>query len=977
MNTNVFRAIFKRNFVSYFSSPTGYVFICVFVLLSSFAAFWPNEFFNSNLANLDQLNRYFPYIMLVFIPAITMSIWSEERRQGTDELLLTIPATDLDVVLGKYVASLAIFSVALLFSMFSNFCILNVLGRPDPGLFLGTYVGYWMIGLAMLAVGMVASFFTSNLTVGFILGAIFNAPLAFSSQADVIIKQPEIANAVRQWTLASQFSDFERGVVSLSSVSYFVMIAVVMLYLSVVLIGRRHWSGGRDGSSMLQHYAVRTLSLVVLAVGVNFFLSNHDLVRADITSERLSSLSPDTRRLIRELETSYPVQIEAYVSPNVPAEYVQTKLNLLSMLDELASLGDGKIQVRKHLLENYTDQAVLAEQKYNIKPQVVLSKNRGARTQEEIYLGVALTCGLEKVVLPFVDKGLPAEYELVRSICTVAQQDRKRVGVLKTDAQLIGGINMQTMSPSQDQMIIEELRKQYEVVEVDPTSPITDRYDVLLAVQPSSLTPEQMTNFVDVVKSGQPTAIFEDPFPVPQFWQNVAGTAQPRQQQQNPLMMFGQPPAQPKGDLSELWRTLGVDLAGDEIIWQDYNPYPKSRDFVTPEWVFIDGASGTSDPFGTDAISAGLQQVLFLYPGSLRKLNASQLEFTPLATTGRNTGTIQYGDLMNAGRAGQSANLAFARMSTQERYVIAAHIRGTLPTGERPTSRGLIDEPAHRHDHDHDHEGHDHDHDHAQFPVTTEAEVCEDDDATADTENVVAENSVAENADAAKADAEKADAKPAAEKEAPPQAPEVNVVLVSDIDCLVSAFFALRARGEDQDDEIQWDFDNVTFVLNTLDSLAGDDRFIEIRKRRRPHRTLENVEERTEQARQEAAEQREEFNKKYEAARAEEQNKFGERIAELEKRQDLDPVDRQIQIEIARRDGQRRLDIRLAQLQQERDRELQKIERALALEIRSVQDSYKLWAVMLPPLPPLLLAFFVFFHRRQQEREGVSKSRLR
>jgi ABC-2 type transport system permease protein len=954
MNWTVLKSIFWRDFVSYFSNPTGYVFICVFVVLSALAAFWPPEFFSNNLANLDQLNRWLPFILLVFIPAITMSIWAEERRQHTDELLLTLPASDTDVVFGKYLAAVAIYSVALLFSMFSIYLVFAYgLGSPDGGLFIGSFIGYWFIGLAMLAIGMVASFLTSNLTVGFILGMIFNLPLAMFGVADWIIKNPTIAQAIKRWSATEQFGDFARGVISIGGISYFVMITIVMLYISMVLIGRRHWGGREEDESMWAHYLARALGLVALAVGVNMFFSYHNSLRADITSERLNSLAASTEQLVEELRADDDVKtikIDAYVSPQMPADYAAHKLNLLSTLTELASMSGGKIQVDVNEIDNFSEEAATAEKAYGIEPRVVRAIDRGAVQEEEIFLGAAFSSGLDRVVLPFIDKGIPIEYELVRSICTVANQKRKRLGVLKTDVQLFGGFSMQ--GPTEESQMIEELKKQYDVVEVDPSRPITEKYDVLLAVQPSGLSPEAMDHFVEAVKSGQPTAIFEDPYPWPGLYPDVVGTAQPKRPGGGMMggMFGGGGPPQPKGDISQLWKLLGVEMTGDEIVWQDFNPLPQLGPLVQPEWLFIDqnlaeGGHGTLHPFDpNDDISRGMQQVLFLMAGSLRPASNSKLEFTELAVTGRKSGTISYQEMDMSVRMGRQ--MGVRRNFTEEAYIVAARVSGNV-TEE------------------------------AGMYLSGDDEKEQDDGKGADERTSTGETASGEAASAAGNQDEKPNsaADPLAGK-APEKTP-INAVLVADIDWIAPVIFEIRAMGQNADLMADFKFQNVTFVLNILDSLAGDNRFIDLRKRVPGHRILTKIEDATQQQREKSLEEQTKWIQEAQQDIEKARDDFDKKIAELENRTDLDPRVRRQILERERIRLQRTRDVNITRSEKERDRKEKQSERELASQIRSVQDRYKLLAVLLPPIPPILLAFFVFFHRRKAEQEGVDTRRLR
>ncbi len=892
MNAKVLFAVFRRNFLSYFASPTGYVFICVFVTLSGFVAFWPDAFFSTNRANLDQLNNWFPFIMLIFIPAITMSVWADERQQGTDELLLTIPASDFDIVLGKYLAALAIFSVSLLFSLVCNYRVLSFLGDPDIGLFFCTYFGYWLIGLAMLAIGMAASFFTGNLTVAYILGALLNAPLVLAVWAHAIFAR-QVAMTVKSWSISAQFAEFGRGIVSSGGLAYFLLIMAVMLYLSMVLIGRRLWHGGQVTLPNVVYYPLGTLAwlvgaalasglvslifwpswlhflitllalLALLVPGVYVFvvflggtwfprrltlMPLHYAVRVaslgaaagcligffqifsvylDCTSEHLSSLSPDTVELLKNLDPKNPVYVEAFITEDVPELYVQTRLELLAMLQQLKSRGGKNVRVRINDTKRFTDQAERAEKRYGISHRRVWGESRGVMEGEDIYMAVAFTCGLEKVILPFIDRGIPIEYELVRSISTVTQEERKKIGVLRTDAPVYGRFNMQMMSSTPSWPIVEELEKQYEVSEVDPTGPITEEYDALLAVQPSSLGPEQMDNFLAAVRGGMPTAIFEDPFPY--FARGVPGTSEPKQPMGNPMFGGGQP--QPKGDIGELWRLLGVDFMDRQIIWQDYNPYPKvSRFDEVQEFVFVDAASGAKEPFNeSDPVSSKLQRMLFPFPGAVSPLNVSTMDFTPLVRTGTETGTVEVDDMMfrpfpipigpeelNPARKQRPGNMS---------YILAAQITGQSPEDQFGNDNGNGDDAE-------------------------EDETAKDEPEGEDTERGQRHG-------------------------------KINVVLVSDIDMLTEPFFRLREQGQIPEAGIHFDFDNVTFLLNTLDALASDDRFIELRKRRPRHRPLDLIVALTEDARRATRKARREQQEKVDDAQEKEQKILDDEIEKL------------------------------------------------------------------------------------------------
>ncbi|MGE3164798.1 MAG: Gldg family protein [Planctomycetota bacterium] len=867
------RAIFKRDMKRWFGNPAGYVFITLFVLLAAGALFFPDEFFQNNLANLDTLNQWFPWLLLFFIPAVTMSVWAGERGQGTDELLFTLPVTDTQVVVGKFSAAAGIYTMALAFC-FPLLILLGILGNPDWGLVASNFLGYWLLGLTLIAAGMVGSQLSDNLTIAFIFGALLSG-LVLTSEWLLERLSPNLLSAWIGHGPISLFREMAAGVVSISSLILFCGMVVVFLYLNLLLLSRRHWrSGQREGL----HLSLRFVALLVGTFSLTV-IAYQRAPRVDATIESIHSLSDETRRLVGGLQGDQPVYIRAYVSPEVPRDYVQARQTLLNLLREYDILGGDRVRVRVVETERFTDAAKEAETNYGIGFQTVMTSTAGRSSTEDVYLGVAVTCGTEEVVIPFLDKGLPVEYELTRSIRTVATTKRLRVGIVDTDAKLFGGFDFQAMSQDPQWEIVRELQLQYDVQKVDPSADYPTDLDALIAFAPSSLAQEPMDRLQAEIAKGIPTLLVDDPFPATS--PDLAPTEK-KGGPQNPFQQ-GQPPPEPKGDIQALLAKFGVRWQIDSVAWDTYNPHPEFP--FEPELVFIGASSPSTQPFNPkEVVTAGLQEIITIFPGHVQSANLSGVEFVPLLQTGPVSGAIGMNDLFRTHFLfGKSINPNRRHVPDRNQYTLACRVRG---------------------------------------------------------------------------------------KVSPEAAASVNLIFIADLDMIAGQFFEIRRKKLGD-----FSFDNITFVLNCIEDLAGKPEFIELRKRRPRHRTLETLEKQEEVFSEKWLEEKENAENAAVAELAKAEAALNEKVDRVRQQLQLDERSKEIQIESLRNVEQRRFDARKAEIEGQKQRA---IDAALTEKTASegrIRDNYRLSALIASPLPGLLIGLSVFFRRLRRERDSSVGSR--
>jgi ABC-2 type transport system permease protein len=232
--------IFKREFAAYFATPLAYVFIVVFLVLAGSLTFFLGSFFDRGQADLQPFFTFHPWLYLFLIPAIAMRLWAEERKTGTIELFLTLPVTTAQAVLGKFLAAWAFCGIALALT-FPLWLTVNVLGEPDNGVILTSYIGSWLMAGAFLAIGAAVSALTKNQVIAFVVAAVVCFLLTVSGSGVVLgfftgWAPQTVIDTLASFSFISHFTSVMRGVIDLKDMVYFISLIVFFLFANTAII---------------------------------------------------------------------------------------------------------------------------------------------------------------------------------------------------------------------------------------------------------------------------------------------------------------------------------------------------------------------------------------------------------------------------------------------------------------------------------------------------------------------------------------------------------------------------------------------------------------------------------------------------------------------------------------------------------------------------------------------------------------------
>lgn len=535
------KALFLKEVRSFVNSLTGYITITIFLLATGmFMWIFPGQenVFDNGEASLDSLFYNAPMVFLFLIPAITMRLFSEEKRTGTIEMLFTKPLSDIHIILAKYFAGVVLVIFSLLPTFVYMFSIIQ-LGDPpgniDFGGTWGAYIGLFFLGAVFVAIGVFASVLTANQVVAFLLALL----LSFIAYAGVDYISTVFGGAteavVQKFGIIEHYLSIKRGVVDSRDILYFLSVIVFFLSLSLFAL-KRQYGRVTEAESWLSNGYLRILLLFGILIVGNIIVS-YKFVRLDLTEEKIHSLSPKTIELLKDVEEDgYVFNIEVYLEGDLPADIHKLKLAIKEKLDEFKAYNNAGVKYTfidpskdKMLQDRLLDQ-LKAE---GLQPVSVQERKENEVVVKQIWPVAIIRYGGEKqATIQFIAPGQPLdmfsmnriigqlEYTFLREFTKLTAKTTKRIAFLKGHGELN---EMETAH------VEKELRQFYHTERVNIKQP-TDRgdtieslraldgFDALVVAKPQREFSEKEKFVIDqfIMRGGKvawlidPVQVFED-----------------------------------------------------------------------------------------------------------------------------------------------------------------------------------------------------------------------------------------------------------------------------------------------------------------------------------------------------------------------------------------------------------------------------------------------------------------------------------
>jgi ABC-type uncharacterized transport system involved in gliding motility auxiliary subunit len=522
MNLKNIITVLLRELGGYFNSAVAYVYLIAFIAINN--GLFMTQFFLAERADMSAFFGFLPYVLLIFIPVITMRLWAEDRKENTFELLLTFPMKPAELVLGKFLASLTFYIISLV-STFGLPLILFISGSPDAGAIISGYLGALMLGALFMAMGIFISGLTKEQIIAFVITSL-SCFLILLMGMDFLATfldgwLPGLGSFMKNYIGApNHLAGFSRGVIDVKDILYFIMTSFVFLLLNGFYL---------EGRLRPKANIVFGTAVAVCLVGVilfNWLVHDLSLGRFDITQNKIYTVSDASKKILSGLKA--PVQVNFYITPadKMPTGIKTLEQEISGKLDELRIASKNKLNYKVFYIEaaklieaqqqnakgkqtaaNSLEQTL---QEKGIVPFQVESIDRDALGVRLVYSAITISYldKNEEIIQRVLPQNIPdLEYLLLSRIVKLTTVNRPKVALFspaqggQLSPEIIKALVSMGKQVPQTQYVdvfqsLESLVRnngyEYERIRLNKENPISEGTGTLLILDPESLDDAQL-----------------------------------------------------------------------------------------------------------------------------------------------------------------------------------------------------------------------------------------------------------------------------------------------------------------------------------------------------------------------------------------------------------------------------------------------------------------------------------------------------